>query len=354
MVLSLLSVLLLTLFAEIGAVPFALDEVRSTYVDDELEELWTSLSDLYFPTLADYQLVQNYLRYGRRPYLDTLFDLCLGICEIFPEELGDRSFACWQRIQQNIKLVGPKQEMPVFKQMELGGAHPEDKSRCIVLYGSFNMDPFDLRTSYAQRMLNIVADLKREGYVGHVLYRVGGYPLVDRGSLRLIHVPYSFKLLSLIEASLMGYHDVLWVDCSMHPANNLKKVFLELRRKGVILATTDTKLDYEYRLHLCPDSTVFSTGLRIADLAKIPHIGAAIIGISFNHPSGHELLREWYRMTAMVHPAMSLYPEEFILSIAAWRCGIKPTNRLANYMDTRECTPQQPSGAKLPFWMDKK
>ncbi len=338
-------------FRQLSAEPFYLEAVESTYRDDELKDLWASLTDLYNPTYADFLKIENYLKFGSRPYLNQLLDHALAIG--WTDSISDRVHAFHNRILQKMRLVSDKGEMPLFERRIMGGASPEDLSRCIVLYVSYNYDPSDGRDLYAEKIFLIVKELETSGYKGHVLFRLGGYPLLNKGGIQLVHVPYSFKILSLMEASYLGYDQVLWLDVSIHPTNDLAQVFARVQNEGVFLLENGIALDYDYDFGIIPAATVASCQLSIQDLGNYPHVVAAIIGVSFNSRAGHELIKEWYWLTEQVYPAMSFYPEEFLLSIAAKRSKNRPTGRLSDYMDQRSMIPVKPTHAWKPFWFDK-
>jgi hypothetical protein len=342
------------------SIPFDLSDVEPIYKDSEIEMLWDSLTDIYSPNFEDYKKIENYLRNGQRPYLDSIFEFYINKGLLKRENI-DRSHIWWNRLLQRMCFVGPNNEMPIFERVVLGNVSVEDKSRCIVLYASYNNDTFEYfkhkdkqgHTPYKDRLLGIISDLKREGYQGHVIFRVGGYPLTEYGGLRLAHVPYSFKVLSLIEASLLGYEEVLWLDCSIHPTNNLSRVFAQLKRNGTFLLSTGGNLYYDYKYNILPDAAVISSGLEVKDLRKIPHVIAGVIGISFKHENGHKFIKEWYRLTTLVHPAITLYPEEFLVSVASWRNRVGSIEKTGNYIDTISKKKYKPSNAKKPFWFDK-
>ena len=194
------------------------------------------------------------------------------------------------------------------------------------------------------------------GYKGHVLYRLGGYPLIDKGGIRFSHIPYSFKLLSLIEASQLGYENVLWIDTAMHPTNDLEEVFSKIQREGSLLLFNGINLDYDFNFILqpiLPIKAIESADLNIDELNQIPHVIATIIGMSFQHQKTHQLIKEWYRLTSLTIPAMTLYPEEFLLSVASWRTRNKPTGNVWEYFDVRSVIPVKPRNAIKPFWFDK-
>jgi hypothetical protein len=340
------------------AAPYPLIEVNSSYKDGELETLWNSIKDIKNPALEDFLSVENYLKYGRRPYLDELFNVpCLlrfrkehNIIEL------DRSYAFYNRVLQRLMLIGPNREMPVLKKLFLGGAAPSDLSRCIVFYVSYNesLHPFDKDSVYSEKMLKVIQELETEGYKGHVLFRIGGYPLIEQGGIRLAHVPYSFKVLSLIEASILGYENVLWLDSTIHPTNDLDSVFTTLSEDGVFLLGTSVTMNLDYDYGLLSDIALTYSSLNKEDLFHIEQISAAIIGISFKNSRGHDLIQEWYRLTGEVYPAMTLYPEQFLLSVAAWRTKLKITAPFGSYTYLRSSVPIRPKqDQSKPFWFDK-
>jgi hypothetical protein len=331
---------------------YPLTIVESQYQDDELTTLWNSLSDINNPSLDDYLKFEKYLTFGRRPYLDILFQKAIDNKWISEDKL-DRSIYRAYRILQGFKFVGSKGELPVKKIVPIGGVSLEDRSRCIVMFSSYNNDAKFFNEHYPTKMNAVIRDLEEEGYKGHVLCYLGGYPMLAQGGLHLAHVPYSFKILALIEASQMGYQDVLWVDTSVHPANDLSKVFSTIEKTGYFLLYSGVDVQYDYNYGLLPDSTVKSCGLTISDLSNIPHIVATIMGISFRTPFQHDFLNDWYQMTAATWPAMTFYPEEFLVSVAAWRTHKAATDHIGNKMSVRSQIPTKPAQSDKPFWHDK-
>lgn len=333
----------------VASFPFFISEIEPAYVDEELENLWASFSDIYAPNYKDFLKLEHYLKEGRRPYFDSVFEHGLK-AELTKTIVRSKTF--WRRLHQNIKLVKSPEEPPFQKKITFGGASSDDLSRCIVLYATFNSDP-QHQIPYSERLIHIIQDLEIIGFKGHVLIRVGGYPLVEKGGIKLANIPYAFKILSLIEASLLGYENVLWLDCAAHPTNNLEKVFECITRNGFYLLGNGINLDYDYNFGILPDKAILSCGLTPTDLASIPHIIATVIGVSFKNRAQHAFIQEWYRLTALVEPAMTLYPEEFLISVAAWRTGKKMSDLVGYQFDVKSFVPHKPVNSQKPFWFDK-
>ncbi len=114
-----------------------------------------------------------------------------------------------------------------------------------------------------------------------------------------------------------------------------------------------TKLAQDGRQPFFITGRAFASGLTIDCLTRIPHVIAGSIGVSFSHPKAHALIREWYRLTALVHPAMTLYPEEYLLSVAAWRTNNPPTAWVWDLFNVRSFVPIKPTQSDKPFWFDK-
>jgi hypothetical protein len=337
----------------IFSIPFKITDLKPEYEDEELRELWDSIDDIKNPQFEDYLKIQNYLTNAYRPYLDVVFD---HIRLVGKEKFIKRKYNYNFRLLQGIQLVNfESNSLPTYK-IENLGVPISDKSKCIVLYASYNPDFRSENMKYYQKMYKIIKELRKMGYRGHVLYRVGGYPASEFGGLRFTHIPYSFKILSLIEASHMGYENVLWLDCAVHPTNNLDLVFRKIRESGVYLLYSGINLDYDYGTPygILPDKTVESWGIKLVDLKNIKHIVAGIVGVSFKSDVGHRFINEWYRLTALTLPAMSLYPEEFLISMAAYSSATAPTGHIGNYIDTKVNIPNQPLNKCIkPFWLDR-
>lgn len=349
------------LISFLESTPFILEDgVTSHYMDDELKALWESIPDICNPSIDDYIKIQNYLSEGRRPYFDIILDNLYSMKVVNPDNFEDyKSKHINKRLNRHFRLIKTNLEPPIFQIKILGHCTQEDKSKCIILYGSYNAalnpNPWEGNVKYDEELLKLVHELENSGFNGHVLYRLGGFPLTSKGGLKLVHVPYSFKILSFIEASQLGYQDVLWIDSSMHPTNDLSAVFSKIHDEGVLLLHNGINLDYDYHFYipLLPNKAINAAGLSPNNLHEIPHVIAGIIGISFSQAKSHQLVAEWYKLTSLTYPAMTLYPEEFLLSVASWRTFNRPTGQAYEYFDVRSVIPTKPSQSVKPFWFDK-
>lgn len=265
-----------------------------SFYDPELEKLWSSISSIYQPTLEDYKLIEVYLDTGR-PYLDILS--------------GDSRYS---RIK-NFKLLGPKEEMPTFEKYSVN-IREETKNRCILLFGSYN-------GIYYDKVYTLLDQIRDCGYSGHVLVRIGGFPNIQNGDLKLCHIPYAFKIAFLREAKALGFEEVLWIDSAIHPLTDLELIFEQLKVNGYFFTSMGTLHTRYPGPH--PEA---AKALKItpALYSYIPHIAAGVLGFNMQDPLALYLLDRWYIEVQKVTPCISWYPEELSLAVVAWSLGCNP------------------------------
>ena len=179
------------------------ESIQPSYIDKYLLELWSNISNILEPSINDYKIVEEYLLdIDNRPYLNILFRNPEK--QIFP-------FSNTGRCLKDIKLSN-------YKPLNIIHVNGGCSKKCIVFYTTCN--DIHIYSSKQKRIANIgepdcipysdsintnIDTLKQLGYKGDILLRVGGYPMEKYGGIRFCHIPYSFKLLALLEASKLGY-----------------------------------------------------------------------------------------------------------------------------------------------------
>lgn len=228
---------------------------------------------------------------------------------------------CARRLDiiQNIKWVGPNNELPVFEVHDLHVTE-ETKDRCILLYGSHN-------GPYSSKVRTLLEELEQCGYSGHVLLRIGGFPNVSAGGLKLCHIPYSFKVAFLREATLLGYKKILWLDTALHPLTDLEGIFSQIEKRGYYFTETGM-LSRNHEYHLEEASLSLDIPLQLHN--QIPHISAALIGLNMDCPEVVQFLDSWYEVTERLTPNINWLPEELSLSVMAWRSNFAPSASFSN------------------------
>ena len=146
----------------------------------------------------------------------------------------------------------------------------EDKENCIVLYASCNY-------LYPESLLKLVDRIKHSDFVGHIIYRIGGWPNVEQGDLRLAHIPYAFKVSAFREAYRLGYKRAFWLDAPMHARISFDTLFKSLKEKGVltyylpwsIADITQRKLHLSY------------LGMTLTEAQEAYTVSTGLLGIDF-------------------------------------------------------------------------
>lgn len=280
---------------------FFISHALHAFQDDELDEIWSSVVDITNPTLDEYQAIEKYLKHGRRPYLDPLAH-------------HDRSI----RIR-NLRLIGVHHEMPIFEKHSFNISE-KSKHRCILLYASYN-------GIYPDKARTLLSELEERGYSGHVLLRIGGFPDLEHGGLKLCHVPYAFKVAFLREAQRQGYGEVLWIDTAMHPLTNLEVIFSVIKEKGYFFTDVGFLSDNK-STHLAEAAA--SLGITTDQYDRIPHASSSLIGLNMKNSKAVRLLENWVAETENVYPYITCWPEELSLSVIAWRLKCKPYSWFGN------------------------
>lgn len=227
--------------------------------------VYRQLSNLYDPTIEDYQRVQQYLSQGERPFLKRLKDV----------EQAMRAF----------RLIGEGfEERPQMKKLVLRCGE-EERENCILIYSSFNQN-------YPKGLMRLVKAIEKSDFKGHVYYRLGGWPNTAEGDLVLAHVPFAFKICFFREAKRMGYKRVLWLDTSILPVPvmSLNKVFWMIEQHGHFIQKNSHEIG-----PFMNEEAAKSFGLTLQQTESIPSISAAILGFDFTNPSMRQVLDEWYQ-----------------------------------------------------------
>ena len=227
--------------------------------------VYRQLSNLYDPTIEDYQRVQEYLSHGQRPLLQRLKDV----------EPSMRAF----------KLIGnTPEEMPQVGKLALRCSE-EERENCIILYSSFNQN-------YPNGLKRLVQAISKSDFRGHVYYRFGGWPNTAAGDLVLAHVPFAFKICFFREVQALGYKRALWLDTSILPVPtmSLNRIFSMIEQQGHFIQKNTHEIG-----PFMNEEAARAFGLDLQQAADIPSIPAAILGFDFTHPVMLQVLDKLYK-----------------------------------------------------------
>lgn len=274
-----------------------------SYVDEELLELWSCVSNIYEPTLEDYRLIENYLQNGRRPYLENLIESSW-------EGIGDE-VKMRVKMQRQFMLVGPNGEMPIFEVHHLNVTE-ETKDRCILIYGSYN-------PPYPQKAFHILRELQELGYSGTVMIRIGGYPNLSHGGLKSCPFHGKWKIEFFKEARRMGYKKIIHLDTHMHPMRDLSAVFKIIDETGSFfhgygpwLEINKNFIDFASYLNIPPEK-----------MNEVIFISGCVLGLNFANKQIVKLFDEWEDQLLNTKQFNCIGVEEITFIGLVWKYHLK-------------------------------
>ena len=248
------------------------------------------------PDVEDYKVMQSYLM-SDRPELQYL----------------NYPGSTWRekRIREFRLIIDGK--TPQFEIVYLNNC-PQNKKKCIVTYVSYN-------EKYIKSLNWLIHALKKIGFDGHFIFRIGGWPGTEDGSLELFDVPYAFKILALLEAKKLGYDQCLWLDSCMLPLKKIDPIFEHIERHGVYFHILP---NYSNKDHIF-DFATKAFGISLQEFLKFPAITATVLGLDFTSNRGVSLLNSWHEL-AKNHRLgfLSYIPEQAALCVLAHRLQLLP------------------------------
>lgn len=245
--------------------------------------IYLRVNDIKKPTLSDYRFIQSYLAKGARDSLKKLKDMT-------------------QRARE-MKIIGaPSDETPSSGSVNINCA-ADDRENCVIIYSSLNRNyPEGLR-----RLLKHIVD---SDFKGHVLYRIGGWPDEQGGSLVLAHVPYAFKPSFFKEAQTLGFKKVLWLDTSIVPVASLNEIFAMIEEKSYFVMGNL----HAVGSYVTPQAAAYF-GLTLSQAHHIPSCSSGLFGLDLSKEKPKQLLDLWYRAAFDKDAYYSRRPDQNTLSL---------------------------------------
>ncbi len=262
--------------------------------------VYSEIADVKHPSWLDYKKIQKYLKKGDRQELKGLQQAIEPGGALFDYNCRMRRFC----------LVGKWPWQGAKFQIVPYGCSLKDKKVCIVSYASYNQN-------YPKGIEEIKKCLQKIGFKGHFVYRIGGWPDLEGGSLRLAHVPYAFKPCFLREAQRLGYELVIWLDSSIRPMKSLDSVLKTLETQGYFFYPAEHML-----AQYCTKEVMESMGEPVENAKKIPSVVAGLFGLNLKHPLGKQLLDGWYEAALKEAPFFSPRCDQNPLSILISRLNM--------------------------------
>ncbi len=255
------------------------------------------------PSQDDLFRVQAYLSYAERSNIKYLKD--------------------YEPNARNIKIIGPSpNEKPVYGEIAVN-CEESDRENCLIVYASFNKN-------YPRGAMRLVNFVKNSDFKGHILYRLGGWPDIEGGSLRLAHVPYAFKVSFFREARSKGYKRALWLDTSILPVVSLNTIFDMIAADGFFSMGNSHNIG-----PYMSKPAIDAFGITLEEAHEIPSCSAGITGIDFTSSVGNKIVDQWYQAAQNKVAFFSPRSDQNALSIILYKLGLKsqPVTRLAHNRD---------------------
>ncbi len=184
---------------------------------------------------------------------------------------------------------------------------------CIITFSSLNQSYNDDKYFLTQ-----IKELKKHNYVGHYLYRIGGWPNMESGCLSHCEIPYFFKFCALKEALDLGYKTIIWVDLRCHVLHNLDSLIKFTKKNGI---------SYRYSLYpfnnQCPKALIEDFRLSNHELNNFRHIAATILGFNTQNPSIRRLINDLHQTHNKKKSFFSFFPEQLVLSTLLNRANLQ-------------------------------
>jgi len=262
--------------------------------------VYQQLSNLFNPTVEDLLKVQNYLTHGERSIIHYLQD--------------------YEPNARNFKLIGTTpEEQPEFGDIAVN-CDENERENCLLIYASFNKN-------YPRGLKRLVNFVKKSDFRGHILYRIGGWPNMEGGSLALAHVPYAFKASFFKEAQAKGYKKALWLDTAILPVVSLNTIFDMIQEKGYFSMGNSHNIG-----PYMTSPAIQAFGITFEEAHQIPSCSAGITGIDFTQIVGRTIVDRWYAAAQNKVAFFSPRSDQNALSIILHSLGLPlcPIERLAH------------------------
>lgn len=269
-----------------------------------METIYLKISNLLNPSVEDYKILQSYLLEAERPYLDWLNRYIQNPGDGFRYDIRVRNF----------RLIKEDEEA-IFEKVYFNTS-PHERDLCIISYASFN-------SWYPVRIKKLKDNLHKVKFQGHYLYRIGGWPNVEEGSLLLAHVPYAFKLCMFKEALSYGYRKILWLDSSFVPLQDLAYIFKIIEERGYLIVSDPNKF-----LNYINEKVLEYFNLSVVDSNNVDGVAAGIIGFDFTNENAKKIFYTWNRAAWELEGFLSSRPEQNALAAILYKLKLPPTCKL--------------------------
>lgn len=259
-------------------------------IQEEIPPVYQQITNIYEPTQADYQLIQDFLATGKRNRLERLHNL--------------------QETAKEFKIIGSHPDEIPFSEVIPVNCDLSDKENCIIIYAAFNKNQ-------PQHLKRLLAQIAQSNFKGHILYHLGGWPNIKGGSLTLAHVPSAHRVSSFMEAKNRGYKRALWLDPETLTIPEFSPIFGSIQEKGYFAINQKETLGNSMNIQ-----TAAFFGLSLRQTSHIPLCSTSAVGIDFSHDTGKRIIDWWLRAALDKDAFYTRRTDQGALSIIFYKLGI--------------------------------
>lgn len=144
------------------------NKIRSHFFTPDIDSL--NISDWQNPTIEDYWIIQDFFKQKLKALVDAPMS-----ARPFHNDYLNTDFYGWLTYRMaRIKLIKNETESPSFN-IQYFNNDPNNKEQCVICYAGYPSPGSDQR-DYALGINYIAESLKKFGFNGHFIYRIGGWP----------------------------------------------------------------------------------------------------------------------------------------------------------------------------------
>ena len=270
--------MILFLFALSSLCANITESLHDFYFDPPLSSL--DISDWNHPSQDDYEKIEAFLVEKKNRFIATPLSE-----RPYPTVELNRDFYGWiTYLMKGNSLIAKAPE----RHVDYLGNPPDQRKWCVITYATRSIKR-DYR-DYVRGVKWIKKALAANGFKGHFIYYIGGWPGLKQGRLRFADVPYAFKPFLFEEARDLGYKSILWLDASILPVRSLNLYFRILDLKGLSLLcdgyTQSWRETFDIgHTYLMPEVVSTPRDFEV--------ISSSLIGLNMDHPQARALLDEW-------------------------------------------------------------
>jgi hypothetical protein len=201
------------------------DRLKNCFFNPPIESL--DIADWEHPTIADYWKIQRFFKQK----LTGIIEKPISERPFYTDYLNTEFYGWLTYRMGRLKLIKDEEEMPSFHTVYFNN-DPEKKDKCVICYAGYP-SPGSEQRNYTLGIDLIIQSLKKHNFDGHFIYRIGGWPNIQKGRLRYADVPFAFKPFLFEEVRDLGYKKILWLDSSCVPVKSLDPVFNWIETYGL-------------------------------------------------------------------------------------------------------------------------